>query len=88
MEPHDHDLGQRTSFVEHLGDLCASAEKLRKLCASELPLIHAKLDRFDGRRWIDRMMDALVSVEEGREHVQFVELGRSRLRREDLVDPS
>ena len=86
MQPPDHAERKIALPIQHFGDTGARAKDRLEVAAREALLLHAKLDRLDGIRRIDRMMFALIGVDAGGEDVEPVALGRPGLRPIEALD--
>ena len=77
MQAPDHRDRKIAFAIEHLGDAGARTDNRLEIASSQPLLLHAKLDRLDRIGRIHRFMFALIGVNQGRQHIEPVAVGRA-----------
>jgi hypothetical protein len=74
----DHVDRQASAAIEHFGDAGPGAENALQILSREPLLLDPELDRLDRIRWVDRVMLALIGVDQGSQHIEPVTFRRAR----------
>ena len=87
MQAADHRNRQSALSIQNLGDAGARAYNLLQVPSREPLLLHTEFDGLNGIRWVHWVVLRLIGIDEGREHIQSVTVGRSRLGAPKALNP-